>query len=89
MQNQPVVTACNCTGEPRSILDEAGQPMLVDGVVVCPHCGRNPFGYTEAAPVLEKAWHALSAIPYEVQYKTLLEHSAKFLDLPDSEGGEI
>lgn len=41
--NQPVVTACNCTGEPRSILDEAGQPMLVEGVMVCPHCLRSPF----------------------------------------------
>lgn len=30
--NNPVITACMCTGEPRSILDEAGQPMLVEGV---------------------------------------------------------
>ena len=41
---QPAVTACACTGEPESILDEAGQPMLVEGVVVCPRCGHNPFG---------------------------------------------
>lgn len=38
------VTACNCTGSPKSILDEAGQPMLVEGIAVCPVCGRNPFG---------------------------------------------
>jgi len=44
MQNEPVITACMCTGEPRSILDEAGMHVLVEGVVVCPHCGRNPFG---------------------------------------------
>lgn len=44
--NNPVITACMCTGEPRSILDEAGQPMLVAGVVVCPHCGQNPFRFT-------------------------------------------
>jgi hypothetical protein len=40
----PVVTACACTGEPKSILDEAGMPVVVDGGAVCPHCGRNPFG---------------------------------------------
>jgi hypothetical protein len=48
--SEPVVNACNCTGEPRSILDEAGQPMLVEGVAVCPHCGRNPFGVDPGLP---------------------------------------
>lgn len=48
--NNPVVTACNCTGEPRSILDESGMHVLIEGVVVCPHCGRNPFGMEVELP---------------------------------------
>jgi hypothetical protein len=52
--NNPAVTACACTGEPKSILDESGQPMLVEGVVVCPRCGHNPF--REALALGTKLW---------------------------------
>lgn len=77
---QPVVTACACTGEPKSILDEAGMPLLaVSGVCLCPYCGKNPFGVEP---------ERLGENPTGINYDTPPSVLDAILGLPDSEGGE-
>ena len=87
--NNPVVTACACTGEPKSILDEAGMPLLaVGGVCLCPYCGRNPFGVDPEHPDVK----ACGRNPFDeaLARGTKLWDEARGIrrDMPGSEGGE-
>ena len=65
------VTACACTGEPKSILDEVGMPLLaMGGVCLCPYCGKNPFGVDPEHPDM-KAFANLA-----LQESCITEHNA-------------
>lgn len=52
--NEPVVTACACTPTPTPLYADGQPRVLLGGVVVCPSCGRHPFGVDPQATESEE-----------------------------------